>query len=94
MEQAQSSLPNTSTPPVQSIPPIPSNRAGKEGEEDDEEEEDEIGPISYYYDAPMNESTLMEIISSPEEDSGNGWGMNYHDQIMETGLRGMQPMNW
>ena len=90
-ESIQSGPSNFSLPQVQSIPPIPSTGAGKEDEED---QDDEIGPVSYYYDAPMNESNFMEIVSSPEEDSSNGWGMSYHEQIMETGLRGMQPMSW
>ena len=91
-DSIQSNQLNQSVQQIQSIPPIPSNHTQQENEEDQDED---IGPISYYYSAPMNDSTLMEIVSSPEEDSSStGWGLNYHDQIMETGLRGMQPMNW
>lgn len=71
--------------------------------EDEDLEDEDLGVISYYYplnrgsdnpSVPINESNFMEIVTSPLECDNQSEPVDYHNQMMETGLRGVRPMDW
>lgn len=48
--------------------------------------------VSYYY-PPLEPSNLMEVVPEPNEEPENET-VNYQQQLMETGMLGVPPMNW
>ena len=51
-----------------------------------------MGVVSYYY-PPLEPSNLMEVVPEPDEEPENET-VNYQQQLMETGMLGVPPMNW
>ena len=62
------------------------------GEESEEEGTEDLGVVSYYY-PPLEPSNLMEVVPEPNEEPENET-VNYQQQLMETGMLGVPPMNW
>jgi len=54
--------------------------------------EQRIWVSSYYY-PPLEPSNLMEVVPEPNEEPENET-VNYQQQLMETGMLGVPPMNW
>lgn len=60
--------------------------------ESDEEKEEDLGRVSYYY-PPLSSSTVNSEKNPLSESDGESYG-NYQQQLMETGMMGVPPMNW
>ena len=59
--------------------------------ESDEEKEEDLGVVSYYY-PPLSSKAKSDTGLLSESDSESCG--NYQQQLMETGMMGVPPMNW
>ena len=58
----------------------------------EEEKEEDLGVVSYYY-PPLSSSKASSEKNPLPEPASPSCG-NYQQQLMETGMMGVPPMNW